>query len=589
MCAKGLNASPDEMLNMDSSTSVLTREEMLDAYDRTSFSSRSRLLIASAAVGALTGAAVTAFKTCIVLTATAVYGADFTHGWIGTSKRLGWSAVIFPSLGGLLVAALRTVTPGGRFGPGLAGHVAEVEGGRTLRIAPFASRSAAAVVTLGTGNSLGPEGPSVEIGCGVSRLVGAAASASGGWRGADHLRRRQRQLLAGGAAAGVASGFNAPLSGIFFALEVVAAAVRAAVPASTNTSASTSASSSAEADTAELDVKSRTAILGVVLSALVSAVVAQELQGGTVHGLTPARWPSRLRLTVMPLYVGLGAIAGCVAFLFKRLEVEVRALFAESGADGSGGGRLRAVPTWSRPALGGLVCGLVGIVFPQVLFFGYSTLEAILTSGVVAGSSATGSAVAGSVAAASDVTEVLRSALKGSFGGARGAALLPWPGLGVLGAKLLTTSVCVASGLVGGTFAPSLLLGASLGVVYQTAAAAALAAISTALPGYGHQLAAAVKAVSNVPAFAMVGGAAFLSSVFRAPLTATLLLFELTRGYELILPLLCAAGVGPIVADAIERRFLRRGQTVDADPSVKEEGGAIVPDECDVDNKMVCP
>lgn len=584
MCAKGLDASPDKMLNLDSSASVLTREEMLDAFDRTSFSSRSRLLIASAAVGALTGAVVTFFKTCIVLTATAVYGADFTHGWIGTSKRLGWSAVVFPSLGGLLVAALRTVTPGGRFGPGLAGHVAEVEGGRTLRIAPFVSRSAAAVVTLGTGNSLGPEGPSVEIGCGVSRLVGAAASASGGWRGADHLRRRQRQLLAGGAAAGVASGFNAPLSGIFFALEVVAAAVRASVPTSTNTSSSLVS----EADTAELDVKSRTAILGVVLSALVSAVVAQELQGGTVHGLAPARWPSRLRLVVMPLYVGLGAVAGCVAFLFKRLELEVRALFAESGADGSGGGRLRGVPTWSRPALGGLVCGLVGIVFPQVLFFGYSTLDAILTSGVVAGSSAAGSAVAGSVAP-SDVTEVLRSALKGSFGGAAGAALLPWPGLGVLGAKLLTTSVCVACGLVGGTFAPSLLLGASLGVVYQAVAARTLAAVSSALPWYGCQLAVAMNAVSNVPAFAMVGGAAFLSSVFRAPLTATLLLFELTRGYELILPLLCAAGVGPIVYDAVERRFLQGQQPFAGDPIIKEGSDTIVPPECDVDNKMVCP
>jgi len=97
---------------------------------------------------------------------------------------------------------------------------------------------------------------------------------------------------------------------------------------------------------------------------------------------------------------------------------------------------------------------------------------------------------------------------------------------------------------------------------------------------------------ANVPAFAMVGAAAFLSSVFRAPLTSALLLFELTRGYELVLPLLCAAGTGPLVYDALDRRlsaftpaWQRRGE---AKPLAAGEGEAGVAELCEVDNQMVC-
>ena len=106
--------------------------------------------------------------------------------------------------------------------------MAEVECSQPLDSAAFASRAAAAVATLGSGNSLGPEGPSVELGVGLSRLVGKVASLArpytsptspyicptsplhlpyispasalqvasrGGWLGAAHLMRRQRQLL----------------------------------------------------------------------------------------------------------------------------------------------------------------------------------------------------------------------------------------------------------------------------------------------------------------------------------------------------------------------------------------------------------
>ena len=132
------------------------------------------------------------------------------------------------------------------------------------------------------------------------------------------------------------------------------------------------ASLDARRDSAELDVKSRTSISGIVVSAVVAAVTSQEILG-VGHALTPAAWPARLRLASLPLYVGLGTVSGITALLFKRMTAAMRCFF-----------RSLRVPRSLRPATAGLLCGLVSIVFPQVLFFGYSTLDAILESGATA-------------------------------------------------------------------------------------------------------------------------------------------------------------------------------------------------------------
>jgi H+/Cl- antiporter ClcA len=64
--------------------------------------------------------------------------------------------------------------------------------------------------------------------------------------------------------------------------------------------------------------------------------------------------------------------------------------------------------------------------------------------------------------------------------------------------------------------------------------------------------------VADRSSFASIGAAATLAAVFRAPLTASLLIFELTRGYELVLPLLAAAGTGPLVAITFDAATKRR-------------------------------
>merc|ERR1712176_431229 len=94
----------------------------------------------------------------------------------------------------------------------------------------------------------------------------------------------------------------------------------------------------------------------------------------------------------------------------------------------------------------------------------------------------------------------------------------------------------------GGTFAPSLFLGAMTGAAFHNIA---------------HPLLGVYTGMADIPAYTMIGAASVLSSLFRAPLTASLLLFELTRDYEVVVPLMASAGIGSIVADILDEKLER--------------------------------
>jgi hypothetical protein len=155
---------------------------------------------------------------------------------------------------------------------------------------------------------------------------------------------------------------------------------------------------------------------------------------------------------------------------------------------------LQPVPPWLLTGLGGLAVGLMALGFPEVLGVGYDTIEALL-------------------------------------GREGGIALLTL--LGLLVVKLLATGISSATGFVGGGFAPSLFLGAVLGSVY-----------GQVLGDGGLHL-----PVAEPPAYAMVGMAAVLAGSARAPLTALLLLFELTHDIRIVLPLMAAAGLSSALVE----------------------------------------
>jgi H+/Cl- antiporter ClcA len=129
----------------------------------------------------------------------------------------------YPLLGGivttLLILFLKASGEATGFGPPLSGQLEELQRGTAPNLKRSTARIVGAMAALGSGCSLGPEGPSVEIGVTTSRVVSQLLG----------LDQAPRQVLAAaGAAAGVSAGFNAPLTGVVFALEILLPSLNAA-------------------------------------------------------------------------------------------------------------------------------------------------------------------------------------------------------------------------------------------------------------------------------------------------------------------------------------------------------------------------
>jgi H+/Cl- antiporter ClcA len=411
-------------------------------------SSETIILILAVLIGGGAGMGVVTFRYLIELIHQLML-----ENLMGTIAHWGaWTLACVPTLGGVIVGLMRWRWQ--NFGPGISSLIAAARG--TQEISPIRPviKMVAASVSLGSGASLGPEGPSVEIGANLGMLLGQALRVS---------QERQQLLLGAGAAAGLAAGFNAPIAGVFFALEVVL-----------GTTFATSAASV------------------VLLAAVVSSLIAQIGLGGQPAFNLPAyevRSPLEL-----PLYIGLGLFASVVSIAYTRTMQWMQLLF--KGKIGRWAG-IAQIPHELHPVLGGLCVGLVALLLPQILGIGYETVEAILR----------------------DVQFSLPLLVT------------------LLVVKLVLTAISLGSGLVGGVFAPAMYLGAALGAAYGKA-------LPLVLPMFATSIAAP-------PAYAMVGMAAVLAASVRAPLTAILLLFELTRDYRIVLPLMAAVGLSVWLLDQL--------------------------------------
>lgn len=289
-------------------------------------------------VGAGFGAVV--FRLLIVGITEVVTGrADYSDAGRTASLHLPalgpWFLLLAPVVGGMLYGPLVQ-----RFAPEARGHgvpevmVAVARNGGRIPARVAVVKSLASALCIGTGGSVGREGPIVQIGS-------ALGSSIGQWlRVPDH---RLRLMVACGAAGGISATFDAPIAGVFFGLEVILRRF-----------------------TAEA--------FGVVVISSVTANVIARAVVGDDHILTLPTY-SLGSAAEFPFYAVLGLVAGVVGWGFARVLYRVEDL-----CDAVWRG-----PQWLRPAVGGVVLGGVLLALPQMYGVGYPVLEKGIAGGYAVG------------------------------------------------------------------------------------------------------------------------------------------------------------------------------------------------------------
>jgi H+/Cl- antiporter ClcA len=239
-----------------------------------------------------------------------------------------WPVLVVPTLGGLAVGVLRWLS--GSIGPGIPSLLAMADGAAVSAPRLPLLRLVAASLSLGSGASLGPEGPSVESGGNLGLWVANRAGLT---------PQSRKALVAAGIAAGLAAGFKAPIAGVFFAFE-----------GSFNA------------------IQSRSSLRAVLVAAVASTLVTQLVLGDSPILRLPAyqvRSPLEL-----PLYLGLGLVASLLSLALVRLLA--------LGRHPRVTGVVRQLPPGLATALGGAAVGGLALLFPEVLGVGYDTIESLL-------------------------------------------------------------------------------------------------------------------------------------------------------------------------------------------------------------------
>jgi CIC family chloride channel protein len=372
-------------------------------------------------------------------------------------RSMPWYILIFiPAVGVVIIFPLVNYVAREAKGHGVP-EVMEAVGlrGGVVRARLVLVKALASAICIGTGGSVGREGPIVQIGSAFGSWIGQIFRVSAG---------RMRTLVGCGAAAGVAGTFNAPIAGALFAVEVI------------------------------LGDFGVTQFSPIVISSVVSTIISRYFLGDMPAFIVPS-YELVSAYELIP-YAVLGLVAACVGVGFSTLLYKTEDRI--SGLN---------VPNIGKAAVGGLAIGVLALGFPYILGVGYETID---------------------MALAGEMTWYLL--------------------LSLVFVKLVATSITLASGGSGGIFAPSLFLGAMTGGFLGTVV---------------HRL---IPAVTGGPgAYAMVGMGAVVAATTHAPLTAMIIIFEMTGDYKIIPPLMAACVIATVVATRLKRtsiyteKLVRRG------------------------------
>jgi len=303
----------------------------------------------------------------------------------------------------------------------------------------------APVISIGSGNTLGPEGPAAQIGGGVAskftHVLGLSDS-------------RIRIFTAAGAGAAIAAIFNTPLGGVFFALEIVL-----------------------------LNDFQTPTFSALILASVTASAISRIFLGN--ESIFAFGIPAISDYSNLYLFALLGLIVGFISILFIRYSSSVEHLFRTKILKSK-------VPQWLIMVTVGLMMGVAGYFFKDIFGIGYSAINNILANSVT--------------------WKVV---------------------LVLLGLKFILVPLIIHSGGFGGLFAPSLFMGACFGYLFTF----------TLNSIWGLNL--------DYTTFVLVSMGAMLGGINTIPISAIMIIFEMTKDYSFILPLMLAVIISTTMVQII--------------------------------------
>ncbi|MBW7877426.1 MAG: chloride channel protein, partial [Candidatus Cloacimonetes bacterium] len=352
-----------------------------------------------------------------------------------------WAIVFVPVLGGLICGQIVRFSAKEARGQGIAEVMyAVLMRGGIIPMRVAISKIFATVATLGSMGAAGQEGPIVQIGS-------ALGSGIGQW---FRLSSSTLKILVGcGAAAGISATFQAPIGGVLFALEVI------------------------------LGTFSPNTFTPIIIASVIASVTFQSI--GTTHSMLNLHVESPGISMEMIGFVSTGLFCGLVSVFMIRSLCASERWFQ----------RIR-ISEWVKPALGGLVIGILMLMWPLIGGSGERMMAALATGEIFPAH---------------------------------------WL-LALLLIKLVAICATLGSGGSGGVFFPSLVIGAVSGL-------------------FCHSLFSIWFSLSSPSLYMLIGMAAVVSGTTHGPIAAIIVLCELSGHFSLILPLMAASISSVIVARAL--------------------------------------
>lgn len=341
--------------------------------------------------------------------------------------------LFFPAIGGLIIGPIIYFFAKEAKGHGVPRVVQAVlrKGGLIRPVVGFV-KAIVSSFAIGTGSSVGREGPLIQVGASIASTIGQILKIPG---------PRLKVLAGCGAAAGLSAAFNAPIAGAVFAAEII------------------------------LMEFTFTSFLPIIISSFAASVVVYLYDSGFLpFGELTFNLVSYYELIWFLL---LGAVTGVLAVIFTR-SLRLSEKFLEE--------KVR-IPEWIYPAIGGLFVGAIALYMPNVMGTGYGNIPQLLSGEMV-------------------IKFILLFILL----------------------KLAATVISIGAGSSGGIISPNLVLGAFAGYAFGLI-------LNFIYP----------ENTSSPASYALIGMAAMLSGSIHAPLSAVVILFELTGNYAIIPPALAGA------------------------------------------------